>query len=295
MVSEMPKYKTSKLKKYIDDSELVIINDFFKIRMSRELLKNYEEGLYDKAISFMSKNIEEINSLNIKYPANANPVFYVYIVPDENFKEYLNYPMQVKANGGGKPVTCYDLDGFDRAYGVSNNIMLKTNINSIMRTINNIHEFSHLVHGMFFHKDQFICEGFAELLPLYVLDYESRFEEYLNCLKTLNEEQILSAYELIKLGNSNNFYSSPIISNASISFEIPYISSYLFVRVCIEHIEKKWNLDRINATQKFLEIVRNSDCYNEWLVFDIANELGIDKDELLCGKTSQISIINNLG
>lgn len=87
------------------------------------------------------------------YPANANPIFYVYIVPDNNFQELLNFPLNRNTKGGGRPVTCFDLDGFSTAYGISNNLLENRGKSSLMTKENNIHEFAHLVHGIFFEKD----------------------------------------------------------------------------------------------------------------------------------------------
>ena len=66
--------------------------------------------------------------------------------------------------------------------------------------------------------------------------------------------------------------------------------------VSFEHdgIEKKFKLHKIEAMQKFLEIIKNSNYYNEWLIFDIANVLEINKEELLNKKEMQIHIIKNM-
>ena len=53
-------------------------------------------------------------------------------------------------------------------------------------------------------------------------------------------------------------------------------------------------MNKIESTQKFLEIVKQSRCWNQWLVFDIANEIGISQEELLNGKDIQFNIILNL-
>ena len=158
--------------------------------------------------------------------------------------------------------------------------------------MNTIHELAHLVHSMFFlGVDRFICEGFAEALPLYTMDYESIFNQHRELLKSLKKEQILSAQELIELGN-NQFHAEPLIPNTSCSFELPYISSYLFVRGCLEKIANKFHLNRNEATQKFLEIVKQSECSSQWLVFDIANAIGISGTDLLNKKDMQFDMIN---
>ena len=289
----MNEYNPNSLEEYIKESKLIVINNNFKIRLSKKLLEKYNKNLYHDKITLITEIIAEIKNLNIIYPANAKPVFYLYIVPDDNFATLLNYPKNRSNIGGGRPVASFDLESFNNAYGSSSN-MLERPTTSIMSKINYIHEFSHLVHSMFFNKDRFICEGFAEVIPYYILDYEDKFLEHKELLSSLKSNQILTAKELIELGEKNNFDSKPLIPNKSISFELPYISSYLFVRGCIEIIEKNFNLNKQEALQKFLGILRSSQSYNAYLVYEIANSIGIDKEELLNGKNIQINIIKNM-
>lgn len=286
-------YKSSPLQKYIDNSIVININKYFKIRIAENLEDKYKTHIYDKGINHFANYVEQIRNLDFKYPGNANPIFYMYIVPNKNFKEILGFPENLDLKGGGRPVYSYDLDGFPYAYGVSSNIIEERNNPNIMQNTNSIHEFAHLLHSLFFQfKNKFISEGLAEAITFYTLDYESKFNEHRNCIKELAEDKILSAKELIQA--ENNFDTELIIPNTSCSFRITYISSYLFIRCCIETIEKKFNLNRIKATQKLLEMLRVSANINEWLVFDIANAIGVPQDELLYEKKLQFNIVKKL-
>lgn len=288
------KYEINPLKEYIDNSLLVTVTPYFKIRLAKDLFEKYKNGLYDKRINALLTYIDKIRDLNIKYPYNSNPVFYLYIVPDDNFKNLLKFPSNREKNGGGKPVTAFDLDSFPKAYGVSNNLLENKEAPALMGEINNIHELSHLIQSIFFTKNRFISEGFAECLPLYTLEYEDKFDKHIELLKTLKGEDLYPASKLIQLEKENNFDNLPLINNMSVSFELSYISSYLFVRVCIERIEALFSLDRKEATQKFLEIVKSSQCTNEWLVYDIATSIKIPKEKLLKDTDLQFSIIKKL-
>ncbi len=44
----------------------------------------------------------------------------------------------------------------------------------------------------------------------------------------------------------------------------------------------------------FLEIVKGSDCTNEWLIYDIADALNLPREELLDGKQMQLEILQSL-
>lgn len=73
-----------------------------------------------------------------------------------------------------------------------------------------------------------------------------------------------------------------------------YISSYLLVRGILETIAKKYNFTKAQAIQHFLEIVKQSNCMNEWLIYDIANAISILPDDLLNGKELQIKVLSSL-
>ena len=292
----MESYQSDKLREYIEKSELVVVGANLRLRLSKEMLENYNQGLYNAELAVMLEHVGLITDLGIKYPAAAKPIFYVYVVPTDNFRELLNLPTYRNYSAGGKAVNSYDLDGFNVAYGISENVLIGLKKQTAMRIVSNIHELAHPVHSMFFTPDvnTFLCEGFAECLPLYTMDYESVFDEHREMLKTLTDKQILSANELINLAHKNNFDAGVILPGKSCAFDISYISSYLFVRGCLEAIETKFNLDRIGATQKFLEIVKFSMCTQQYLVYDIADVLGISRDELLDGKEMQFRVIEGL-
>ncbi len=287
-------YCPDKLKKYIEVSELRVVSEDFRIRLSSGLAEKYDAGVYKTSIKNLTENINQIKKLGLRYPGNADPIFYVYIVPDEDFIELLQYPYKTR-KGGGRPVLSYDLDGFSSAYGLSQNICANSVDNpSISKIVNDIHEFGHLVHSQFFNKDRFICEGFAETLPLYTMDYESVFDEHRNAIKRMKSNQIYSVEDLLVMARKGNFNEGVLIPDRSCSFDLSYISSYLFVRGCMEKMVDKFNISRIEATQKFLEMVRKSRCSNEWLVLDLSNDLGMSGDELLYDKRLQIETLKRI-
>jgi hypothetical protein len=287
-------YQGDELKEYIDKSILKKINQNLCIRLSKELSKKYEDGIYNNSIAAFEKYTQQIRDLSLKYPANAKPIFYIYIVPDSSFIDLLKYPYEDRKSGG-RPVHSYDIDGFNSAYGVSQNIFenfpAKPNIT---QEVNHLHELAHLVHSLFFSKNRFISEGFAEALPLYTMNYENKFEEHRDAIKNLKPDQIFTISELIKMEKDKKFNAGMLLPNHSCSFDLSYISSYLAIRTCLERISSKFNVDRIEATQEFLEIVKFSKCTNEWLVFDIADTLSLSREELLNQKSLQIETFKRI-
>lgn len=290
-------YQRDFLRDYINTSELRVFSSQIKVRLSKELAQKYDKGIYNNYLNNMETCFNMINTLNIKYPGNANPVLYVYIVPDDKYSELLKIPQIFdKGTGGGRPVSCYDLDGFNSAYGISQNLLENApeRETRIARIENEIHELSHIIQKQFFSKNQSINEGFAETLPLYTLNIEKEFEEHKKMLLNLDETQILTAHELLDSEKNGTYGVEAIIPNKSCSFRISYISSYLFIRGCIETIVKNNNCSKAEATQHFLEIVKQSNCTNEWLIYDIANAIGLSPQELLNDKTIQLRVLKNL-
>lgn len=285
----------SKLKEYLKDSVVVEISEIVCMRLSKELLKKYIDGKYDKRIDSIKKTIAELESIGLVYPSNARPKYYIYVVPDEEFRELLDYPSSIVTSGGAKSVPCYDLDGFPSAYGVSSNCMERMIEREETEHINDIHEFAHLAFSIFFHNhSRFISEGLAECAPLYGLDYESTTAFHRRALSALQKDDIMSAKKLTELENSNNFHTPHITDHPSVSFEIGYVSSYLFVRSCLDRLEDKENCDKRASLQKLLELLRTTVYYDELLIYEIAHNLDLSPKELLYETNLQWNTLQKL-
>ena len=118
-------YQEDYLRNYIKESELREFNDRIKVRLSSELAIKYDLGFYTNFLTRIENEMKMLDKLKIKYPANAKPILYIYVVPDDNFAFLLQMPTLFSKDkkSGGKPVTCYDLDGFPLAYGLSQNCL----------------------------------------------------------------------------------------------------------------------------------------------------------------------------
>ncbi len=274
------------LREYIDKSELRIISNDFCARMSKKLAKSFDNGLYDVVLVEHKKCIRELKSLHIKYPANAKPKFYMYIVPDDDFIELLNYPYKDR-KGGGKPVASYDLDGFNSAYGTSQNLLLDNVKPNITKHVNNIHEYAHLMQHMFCFGGQMLGEGFAELIPWYALEYEKCVPEHFATMKSQNK--IYTANELIESVDFRDKVVGKICS-----FQPSYMSAYLWVRAVVDHIRVKYRLSRKQAVQKFLEMCAFTKYSKQWFVAELADIVGMDAEKLLNSTEYQIKMLKQI-
>ena len=84
-------YEKDSLREYIESSELRIFSKEIKVRLSKELALKYDRGCYNNYLESIQMYLNMINTLEIKYPGNANPVLYIYIVPDDNYSKLLKY------------------------------------------------------------------------------------------------------------------------------------------------------------------------------------------------------------
>lgn len=132
------------------------------------------------------------------------------------------------------------------------------------------------------------------MVPLYILDLKKEFFEYKKMLASLNIEQVLSVQEIINSERNGNFGKDAVGELRMSSFRISYISSFLFVMVCMKSIEKKFSLSKVQAMQKFLEMVRQCRSVNEYLIYEIADNIQIPREELLRGKSLQLEVLKKL-
>lgn len=293
-------YERDELREYIYNSELRVFSNKIKVKLSSELAKKYDKGVYTNYLIRLQKELEMLEQLQIKYPASANPILYLYIVPDDDFIKLLKIPSLFAKgkNGGGKPVTCYDLDGFNLAFGLSQNCLENKDVNNkeIDRLENEIHELSHIIFGQFMAGNQVISEGVAEALPLFGLDLEDEFLSHQEVLVSLDKSKIYSMKELLKKSRERTYGDDPILPGKSCSFRLSYLSSYLFVRGIMETISEKYNISKKDSIQYFLEILKtcSSRCSNEFLIYDIANALELPEEKLLMEKWMQEKAIHSI-
>lgn len=282
------------LKNYLTTTVLVERSPRLKLRMTTEHLEKYRSGKYEEFLNSIGKAIEEIDTLGIEYPASAKPVYYIYVVPDENFRELLDYPASIDATGGGKPVICYDTDGFTCALGMSSNAIEWRRETSLYDYLNDIHELAHLSQAMFCMTDQFWCEGLAESIVFYALSYDKKAKVYTESISKLEKSSLMSAETLIDLGKNDGFHSPRLEPHLSCSFEVPYVSSYLLVRLCLERISTLYRVDRKGSIRKFLEILYQNLYQREYLVFSLADTLGFSREELLSKTDLQYEMLQRI-
>ena len=259
------------LRDYLKNSELRIAERNLCFRMSPEFAQKYDAGVYNLAISEQIGCIHELMTLNLL--SNNDKKFYVYLVPDDRFVDLLVYPYKDRKQGG-RPVQCFDKDGLNIAYGSSQNLFILEKESGQLSHVMDLHEYAHLIQYEFACKHLLFNEGFAELVPWYLLDYENQIQSHIN---TVLNNDIYTAGQI--LGTPNVF--SDVVENRPASFQRSYISSYIFIRSIIEKIQEKRNLNKIDATKLWLKWIQETKKNRGFLVMEFAEKLDLDADKLL--------------
>ena len=278
------------LKEYIQDSELrVVVPGLFHVRMSKDIAKRFDSGLYDIALAEHKQCINELQNIGVEYPDRKKPIFYLYIVPDNNFVKLLNWPINSSnVKGAGCQVPAYDTDGFDSAFGSNESLLVRDKQRSLSAHIVLIHEYSHLILNQFKVRAVGLEEGFAELVPWYVLDYEKQLPLHLAAMKSM--KRIYTINNLLNM--RGRLLHEDFIQYCS--FQPSYMSAYLWTRAVVEHIRVKYSLSRIDAIKKFLDFYHNSNMDRQWFVRDVAENFDMDYDKLLNSTEYQTEVINQI-
>ena len=255
---------------YIEKSETRIADTNVCICMSPGLAEKYDDGVYDFAVSEHVDCIRELVALNLM-PDN-NKKFYIYLVPDDEFIKLLEFPYK-NDKKGGLPVRCFHRDGLRWAFGSSQNLFVSDNI-SQDKHINLLHEYSHLIENEFGLRHLLFNEGFADLIPWYVLGYEDKSTTHIEAVLSTN---IYTAGDILMTKDIFN----DVVPDHICSFQRSYISSYVFVRTLIEKMQQKYNLDKIGAVTLWLDWMKESKFDKTFLVIELARKLGMDVEKLL--------------
>jgi hypothetical protein len=108
----------------------------------------------------------------------------------------------------------------------------------------------------------------------------------------MEREDIITLEILIKRERQGTFYDFNNIRKIT-GLQTNYTSSYLFVRGYMIMLEEKFGLDRIEAAQKFLDIVSGLyEPYNGYS--DLASPIGMSIDELYSSTTLQEIALNDI-
>lgn len=223
------------LQELFEKSELRIVNDNFRVRVPPELLEKYNAGGYKAKLGLLHAGIiDELLPVFDGFFDNK-PIFYTYIIPEDMSKKY-----------AGHPIPGFDDDGFSMAYGTWPGG--EAWLDDIPVRINIMHEYTHLIQENFnASKHELFREGFADVVPLYILGYESKYPGY---AQRVAETEIYSVNDLLTKVNMYEYD----VPDGRCFVQKTYISAHVFVRTILEKIEEKFGMTKEEAVKLYLNI-----------------------------------------
>ncbi len=230
-------------------SEIRIVRNDLRIRMLPDAAKDYDMGMYHEAIDMWQNLVKEIRTIDLVYPNGAQPVFYVYFVPDDFYKN------TDFANILGKAEYSVDKEVFIRTLCYLQKTLTDKTQNdktNIFNRVAKLHELSHCVHSNFGEQTRFFDEGIAEAIPWYILGYERRIPTHLKWMRALPKMYSIQDYR------DNLVPYNEKLGPKICSYRSGYVSAYLLVRAIISNIKKKFKISPCAALQKFLDLWYNT-------------------------------------
>jgi len=276
------------VREYVDQSEVRIVNDRLRFRMLPDKAKRFDKGLYDNVSNFWSGIVEEISQIKIKYPDNKESIFYVYFVQNDFFAKS-HIPEFV--NIVGKPVCSFDEKGFKNSLAYIQSALDREWCNdekNVFNRITKLHECAHLIHSNFGSRERFIDEGFAEVVPWYILGYEKRVSTHLTWMRALPKIHTVSDFL------NNGFPYEKRFGKKIASYKSGYVSAYLFCRAVISGIENKFKISPCKALQKFLDFWYDTKCYGKDFIIQLAKFAEMDADKLIYTTEYQNAVMNDI-
>ena len=227
--------------------ELIDATPCIRLALNKEVAKAYEEE--NKGVNFI-KHINQLAQQIDSLPLQHEPPLRFTFIVVKNGEEYsraVNLPIEegiceVKTDiDTAYPLSlCVDRNWFQQGFGRSLSFPLKVGL---------IHEMGHVVHGGYFHNLGQISEGFAELLPHYLMDMEQKNQKHRQAIMQMSEKEL----QTMDFMNKKGMFAQDEIDGTSTQQHKSYMSAYLWMLGYIKRVEQQHNMDKFAATQWILK------------------------------------------
>lgn len=258
-----------------DATELVRIavrKEFMPEVSKKNLGKNFIENI--------DKLAQDITNLPLNY---KNPIHFSFLVvpTGKEFSGIVKLPVEKGmceapiALDKQYPLTlCVDENWFIQGFD---------NIN-ISSRVGLTHELAHIIHGGYFRNLGQISEGFAELLPHYLMNFEAQNINHKKALASFDEKDM----QTMAFVNQNGMFAKENIDGRNTQQRQSYMSVYLWMLGYVKRVENIYNADKFAATNMLLE--RFSQIDNQtWKdkIKAVADMVKIPQQEMMCGLSLQ--------
>lgn len=246
----------------------VDITPLLRVYLRQEEYKQYKKDGAPEFTNKFSKAIDLLSSHNIPLPKIGYYQF--LILPKGEIYRKIADVSWSEGIGG--------INGWPEALAADHRCFLALHPKSPF--IGLVHELAHLVHGDWLEITP-ICEGFAEVVPFYMLDLKD--EKQQNLALNLKRKEIYSVNTLIKRGMF-------LEGDMQAQYRKTYISMYLWMRGYLEILQQKYNFDKLQALNFILQEFKNAAALPtlEEQENYIARLIGWKRKKLFDGNTLQL-------
>lgn len=287
-----------------DDYKCFTEKDFPQIMLAFKKEKSDEEInalLSDNRLKAVLKIVQDIlnKTAQIKLDLGDNfKVTFLMLAAGKEYSETVKQPNKRGLCGAEIPqlnnqllTLCVD-EGFFERMENPNDIETKTAL---------AHEAAHVIHSAYFKKDFCACEGFAEVLPHYLLDFESKNLAHKKAIFALKSEDMLSLFSLNSPQEELNKNQVTQIQETATQSRYPqqsrpYLSAYLWMlgyikRVEKQHVDVKGKTPKeraVKATNLVLKKFSNTEFFSRpKRIKELADFIGLKSHDLLFETTLQ--------
>ncbi|MDR2338052.1 MAG: hypothetical protein LBE20_05340 [Deltaproteobacteria bacterium] len=216
-----------------------------KFALQREFVGRFDKGEAASFVEMLRCNIDAILTVPINYP--EPPVFTFFVLErGENFHRWTS-PFE---NG-----MCGVWGDEYNALAVDSGYFFNTNCYKAIR-VGIIHELAHIVHRYFFYIANFFAEGFAEVIPYYIMnmedgDYSDKGVARKDFLKSFSSSDIITfewsrKNEIIPKGEASSK------NRISVQYLPTYVSAFLWMRAYLGRLEKMRGIGKVDALNVLL-------------------------------------------
>lgn len=147
------------------------------------------------------------------------------------------------------------------------------------------HELAHIIHGGYFRNLAQVSEGFAELLPHYLMNFETKNLKHQQAIANFNETEM----QTLDFVNQNGMFAREEINGRETQQLKSYMSVYLWMLAYTKRLEKLYQKDKFETTNLMLEKFEPIDQLQNWHDKSqaLAELVKLSPNELMNGITLQ--------
>ncbi len=242
MSLEAKEMKNFQFKQY--DFEVFDVSPQMRVAVRPALGEKVKAGKCDNFISHMGNLIESVSQIPLDYKMPFRASFLVFPEGKE-FGEVLGLPIEqgmceasVALDKNYPLALMVDENWFENGFGETM---------SFQQQVGLIHELGHIVHGAYFRNMGCMGEGFAELLPHYLMGLENPAHQ--QKVLALADENL----QTLDFIHQNGMFALEAPDGANTQELKSYMSVYLWMLGYIKRLEKQGQGDKFTAVNKMLQ------------------------------------------